>query len=63
MINGRKEAVEMAEEEALAEGRVWGQCMFSELHMSESILITGSRQLSLFNLKQRDAEKKICGFM
>lgn len=59
MINGRKEAVEMAKEEALAEGRVWGQRMFSELHMSESILITGSSQLSLFNLKQKDADKTI----
>lgn len=28
VINDRIDAVEMAEEEALAEGRVWGQCLF-----------------------------------
>lgn len=35
VINGRIEMVGMAEEEALADGRVWGQCLFTELHMSD----------------------------
>ena len=33
VINGRIETVEMAEGEALADGRVWGQCLCAELHM------------------------------
>lgn len=35
VINGRIEIVEMAEEEALADGGVWGQCMFVELQASD----------------------------
>lgn len=35
VINGRIKTVGMAEEEALTDGRVWGQCLFTELHMSD----------------------------
>lgn len=60
VINGRIETVEMAEEEALANGRVWGQCLSAELHMSDHrkcSIISSSNELS-----QMGTDKMICSW-
>ena len=62
VINGRMEMAKMAEEEALADSRVWGQCLFAELHMFESALNPGSSQLDPppLDFNQTDRDEMIC---